>query len=80
MSTSPICRRSDPWIVNADGTGLRHVAETGADEPSVVWSPDATQLFVYSGTGSYVLDVATECQHATQLRPGLRPGVWLATN
>src|SRR5258708_6655384 len=49
----------DPWIVNVDGSGLRRVAETGADEPSVAWSPDQTQLFVYSGTGSYIVESAS---------------------
>jgi Tol biopolymer transport system component len=48
----------DPWIVHADGSNLRRVAETGADEPSVVWSPDGTELFVYSGTGSFLVPVA----------------------
>ena len=49
----------DPWLVSADGTGLRRIAETGADEPSVAWSPDALQLFVYSGTGSYLIEANT---------------------
>jgi hypothetical protein len=49
----------DPWLVNADGSGLHRVAETGADEPSVAWSPDETQLFVYSGTGSFILDATS---------------------
>src|SRR5258708_40231578 len=29
----------DPWIVNWDGTGLRRIAETAGDAPSVAWSP-----------------------------------------
>jgi WD40 repeat protein len=69
----------DPWVVNADGSGLRRVAETGADEPSVTWSPDAQQLFVYSGTGSYIVD-----EHSGDVTPlafvkGYGPSVWLAS-
>ncbi len=46
-------------MVNLDGSGLRRVAETGADEPSVAWSPDQTRLLVYSRTGSFVVDASS---------------------
>jgi hypothetical protein len=67
----------DPWIINADGSGLRRVAETGADEPSTAWSPDQTQLFVYSGTGSFVLDAASGAVTPLTFVTGYGPTVWL---
>ena len=70
----------DPWVVNADGSGLRRVAETAADEPSVAWSPDQMQLFVYSGTGSYLLDALTGAATPLTFVQGYGPVVWLATN
>ena len=68
----------DPWIVNADGTGLRRVAETGADEPSVAWSPDQTQVFVYSGTGSFIADVGSGELTPLSYVQGYGPIVWLS--
>jgi len=68
----------DPWVVRVDGSGLRRLAETGADEPSVSWSPDATQLFVYSGTGSYVVEAQTGEVTPLAFVKGYGPTVWLA--
>ncbi len=67
----------DPWIVNIDGSGLRRLAETGADEPSVAWSPDQMQLFVYSGTGSYMVEVASGALTPYSFVQGYGPLVWL---
>ena len=68
----------DPWVINADGSGLRRVAETGADEPSVGWSPDQTQLFVYSGTGSFIADASNGDVTSLSYVKGYGPVVWLA--
>lgn len=68
----------DPWVVNADGSGLRRAAETGADEPSVGWSPDQTELFVYSGTGSFVIDASTGGSTPLSFVQGYGPVVWLS--
>jgi Tol biopolymer transport system component len=70
----------DPWLVNADGTGLRRIAATGADEPSVAWSPDQTEIFVYSGTGSYVVDVSSGAVTPLSFVQGYGPAVWLNPN
>jgi Tol biopolymer transport system component len=67
----------DPWVVNADGGGLRRVAETGADEPSVGWSPDARQLFVYSGTGSFIVDASSGDLTPFSFVKGYGPIIWL---
>jgi hypothetical protein len=70
----------DPWVVNVDGSGLRRVAETGADEPSVSWSPDQTQLFVYSGTGSFIIDATSGEVTPLSFVQGYGPSVWIPTN
>jgi WD40 repeat protein len=67
----------DPWVVNADGSNLHRVAETGADEPSVTWSPDGQQLFVYSGTGSYIVDAQRGDLTPLAFVKGYGPSVWL---
>ncbi|HEX8966583.1 MAG TPA: hypothetical protein VF937_01800 [Chloroflexota bacterium] len=69
----------DPWVVNVDGSGLRRIAETGADEPSVAWSPDQTQVFVFSGTGSFVADVMTGELTPLSFVQGYGPTEWLAS-
>jgi hypothetical protein len=69
----------DPWIVNADGSGLHRVAETGADEPSVAWSPDQTHVFVYSGTGSFIADALSGELTSLSFVQGYGPVVWLAS-
>ena len=68
----------DPWLVNPDGSGLRHLAETGADEPSIAWSPDASQLFVYSGTGSFMLDAASGAVTPLAFVQGYGPVAWVS--
>jgi Tol biopolymer transport system component len=70
----------DPWVINLDGSGLRRAAETGADEPSVAWSPDQQQLFVYSGTGSYIVDLAGGDPSSLPFVKGYGPVVWLASS
>jgi hypothetical protein len=64
--------------MNADGSGLHRVAETLGDEPSVAWSPDESQLFVYSGTGSFVIDAASGEATPLTFVTGYGPVVWLA--
>jgi hypothetical protein len=69
----------DPWVINADGSGLHRVAETAGDEPSVAWSPDQTQLFVYSGIGSFIVDAASGALTALKFVQGYGPVIWLAS-
>jgi Tol biopolymer transport system component len=69
----------DPWIVNADGSGLHRIAETAADEPSVAWSPDQSQVFVYSGTGSFIVAAGGTVTPLSFVQ-GYGPVVWLATS
>jgi hypothetical protein len=44
------------WIVQSDGSGLRQIADVLDDDPSVAWSPDGSQLLVYGGWGSFVVE------------------------
>jgi hypothetical protein len=69
----------DPWLMNADGSGLHRVAEVGGDEPSVAWSPDETELFVYSGTGSFIVEAASGEITPLKFVQGYGPVVWLNT-
>jgi hypothetical protein len=67
----------DAWLVNADGTALKRIAETAADEPSIAWSPDGMQLFVYSGTGSYLIETATGTLTPLTFVQGYGPVAWV---
>ncbi|HEY3062733.1 MAG TPA: hypothetical protein VGL99_27495 [Chloroflexota bacterium] len=49
----------DVWLIGTDGSNPHLLANLGADDPSLVWSPDGRQLFVYGGTGSFIVDVAS---------------------
>jgi len=59
---------------------LRRVAETAADEPSVGWSPDQLELFVYSGTGSLIVEAGGGEPTPLGFVKGYGPMVWLAAN
>lgn len=47
----------DLWIVGRDGSGLRRLAPVGADDGSLAWSPDGSQIFVYGSTGARLVEV-----------------------
>jgi hypothetical protein len=49
----------DWWVVGADGSDVRCLAQLGGDDAPVAWSPDGAQLFVYGGTGSFLVDAST---------------------
>jgi Tol biopolymer transport system component len=44
----------DPWIVNADGSGLRLVARLAEDDPALTWSPDGSTLAILGGGGLWL--------------------------
>jgi hypothetical protein len=67
----------DPWIMNSDGSDLHRAAVVGGDEPSVAWSPDGTQLFVYSGIGSTIVDIRTGETIPLGFVKGYGPTAWL---
>jgi len=58
----------DVWLIDPHGGEPRQLAALGADDPSLAWSPDGQQVFVYSGSGSVLIDVASgEVDHLDYL-------------
>jgi hypothetical protein len=55
----------DVWVVGTDGSDMHLLAEIGADDGTLAWSPDGSQIFVYGGTGSYLVSATTG--HVTPL-------------
>ncbi len=49
----------DIWVIDANGGEPREVAVLGADDPSITWAPDGHQLFVYSGSGSFIVGISS---------------------
>ena len=47
------------WLIAPDGSNAHQLAALGADDASLSWSPDGNQLFIYSGSGSFLVDAAT---------------------
>jgi dipeptidyl aminopeptidase/acylaminoacyl peptidase len=67
----------DVWIMAADGSDPRLLAAIGADDPSLAWSPDGTQLFAYAGTGSSIVEVASGDVTSLPYIVGYGGTVWL---
>jgi Tol biopolymer transport system component len=65
------------WLVNADGSGLRQITDVLDDDPSVAWSPDGSQLLVYGGWGSYVVEPSTGSASALSFLAGYGSIAWL---
>jgi WD40-like Beta Propeller Repeat len=67
----------EAWVVNADGTNLRQIPDVIDDDPSVAWSPDGSQLLVYGGWGSFVVDMASGNAEALPYLAGYGSIAWL---
>jgi Tol biopolymer transport system component len=67
----------DVWLIDPRGGEPRQLAALGLDDPSVVWSPDGRQLFVYSGTGSALIDVATHAVARYDYLAGYGAAAWM---
>ncbi len=63
--------------LKADGSGLRQFAVLGADDGSVAWPPDGTQLFVYGGGGSFLGDAASGAVSQPGYVSGYGATAWL---
>jgi Tol biopolymer transport system component len=65
------------WIVNADGTGLRQIPDVQDDDPSIAWSPHGSQLLIYGGWGSYVVEASTGAASSLPFLAGYGSTAWL---
>jgi len=65
------------WIVNADGSNLRQIQDIVDDDPSIGWSPDGSQLFIYGGWGSFVVDAVTGENQSMTFLAGYGSVGWL---
>jgi Tol biopolymer transport system component len=62
----------DVWVVNADGSGLRRIAELAVNQPSIAWSKDGARLYVLGATGFWRVDAASGATE--QIGPGVALG------
>jgi WD40 repeat protein len=67
----------EAWLVNADGSDLRQIADVQDDDPSVAWSPDGSQVLVYGGWGSFVVDAASGGADSLPFLAGYGSVAWL---
>lgn len=65
------------WLVNTDGTNLRQIPDVLDDDPSVAWSPDGSQVLVYGGWGSYLVDAQSESALSLPYLSGYGSVAWL---
>jgi Tol biopolymer transport system component len=68
----------DLWLVNVDGSATRRLAALAADDGMLAWSPDGSQIFVYGGLGSFLVEVATAEVTPLGYVAGYGAGAWLA--
>ena len=63
----------DAWVMNADGSNLHRAAVTGADEPSVSWSPDSSATVRLQRHRLVHRRRSRRSRRLPAIRPGLRP-------
>jgi hypothetical protein len=66
------------WLVARDGSSARELAQVEADDASVAWSPDGSQLLVYGGGGSYLVDADSGNFQVLSYLVGYGSIAWLA--
>jgi Tol biopolymer transport system component len=68
--THPIYQ--DIWLMGADGSNLRRLADLGVDQPSIVWSADGVFIYAASARGFWRIDARTGVYR--QIGPGIQNG------
>lgn len=68
----------DVWVVNADGSGLKRLAEIAENMPSLTWSGDGSTVYALGGGAWWKIDAATGL--AEQMAAGIPQAqiVWLS--
>lgn len=66
------------WLVTRDGSGAVELAQVEGDDASVAWSPDGSELLVYGGGGSYLVDAASGSFQLVSYLVGYGSIAWLA--
>jgi Tol biopolymer transport system component len=66
------------WLVAPDGSGAHELAQVEGDDASVAWSPDGSELLVYGGGGSYLVDAGSGTFQVLPYLVGYGSIAWLA--
>lgn len=67
----------EAWIVSADGSAMHQIPDLVDDDPSIAWSPDGSQLMVFGGWGSFLVDAATGSVTSIPYVAGYGSVAWL---